>query len=133
MKKLLILIGIISLASFSGCKKESLSNQLVGTWEVRSKVGGYMIQPPYPPGNGNLLKFTDTNYQLFINGKLEKTGTYSIVKDNNSWDGAGDDRIVFDNNFNSYKEFVKMKGNSMTLYSMTHIAFDGLETNYKRQ
>lgn len=132
MKKLLLLIGIISLASFSGCKKEALNDQLIGTWEIRSAQGGLMVQPSYPPGNGNILKFTETGYQLFTNGVLTKTGTFSIVKEN-GWDEAGDNRLIFDNDFNSFKQFVKVKGNSMTIFSGTSIAADGLEVHYKRQ
>jgi hypothetical protein len=97
---LLITLSVVFL--FSACKKEHMMNcgtldmHLKGTWELRSTTGGNILSATYPPGNGNLLRLSDTAYALYSSGKLYTKGTYRIHSD-----GLGHDTIIYDHsNFN---------------------------------
>jgi hypothetical protein len=77
------LVLLLILALTAGCKKESAeetSTGIKGTWELR-RVNGEMLEMDLAPGNGNLLKFTDSTYQVHVNGQLVRAGKYKLVID----------------------------------------------------
>ncbi len=102
--------------SFS-CKKEkaSLSQSVVGTWELRTDYNGQGGSTNYPPGNGRILKFTATAYEMYLNGQLQKSGVYELVKDSFYIMGKTGERIIYDNEQNSIRTFVEVSEQSLFL------------------
>lgn len=67
----------------ASCKKntKSSSQTLLGTWELRAAQSSMMPNTSYPPGNGNLLTFTDHSYSIAKGGQTVKTGNYTVAED----------------------------------------------------
>ena len=65
------------------CKKESrqTSNSLIGKWELHQTFGGMMPTANYAPGNGNLLRFDSTHYEMIRNGQVVDAGSYRLAVD----------------------------------------------------
>lgn len=100
--KTALLVALSIVFFLAACKKEHVMNcgtldmHLKGTWELRSNTGGNIMPATYLPGNGNLLRFSDTTYALYSSGKLYNKGTYRLHSD-----GLGHDTIIYDkSNFN---------------------------------
>jgi hypothetical protein len=78
---LFFILGLSLL--FNSCKNEEeiLINSIVGIWEIRSS-GGYIFLPRtvYKSMNGGIMKFTSTEYQLFEQGQLLRSGKYKLRK-----------------------------------------------------
>ena len=82
MKKLFTLM-LISVATLSlSCKKVKETTitpkDLLGSWELRFVQGGLSPSTTYSPGNGNTLRFTETNYEKLPKGRSSVTGTYEL-------------------------------------------------------
>src|SRR5437588_11805544 len=79
MKRLLLIVLVVS--SLAACKKGRLSPSggTVGKWELHRRYGGFIIPPDttYKPGNGNILQFNaDSTYKSYINGILSQSGIF---------------------------------------------------------
>ncbi|HTE00558.1 MAG TPA: hypothetical protein VK668_14790 [Mucilaginibacter sp.] len=84
MKRILFyLLILITVSTLSGCKKETpISTELAGSWELMADINGQTGKPTnYPAGNGHVLKFTATNYEVYENFKLTRSGTYAVKRD----------------------------------------------------
>jgi len=70
----------------------------------------------YPPGNGDILKFRNSEYQAFSNNQLIKSGVYTIEEDASvesevCMELLSDDyrnRIIYDNDYTSNKIFIQI-------------------------
>ncbi|SDE12859.1 hypothetical protein SAMN05216464_10454 [Mucilaginibacter pineti] len=127
MKKFLL----ISLLVFAfGCKKDAASNiSLTGTWEYRG-TACYCTPATdttaIKPGNGNLITFTASTYKRYNKGTLQKSGTYTITKD------QANNRIIYDGGADSEKVFFKIDQKKLTFYGPVPLAADGPEEYYER-
>src|SRR5688572_18322810 len=143
MKRILfsILLGGLTLIQLA-CRKDNINNNnltltsIIGSWELNKERKGMIPTINYPPGNGNILKFTDFEFQIFANGQLVRSGQYRISKDSTV---ASEtclviptdqyrNRIIYDNNFFETKIFVQVSENKLTFISGC-FAFDA--GNYK--
>ena len=117
-----------------GCRAPlTRSSILVGSWEIRQRIGGLMPGEVYSPGNGSILKFTLTDYEMYSKGQLDKRGTYSVVTEKSFLNDQLMSRLIYDNHDDpSSKTFFEVSHNKLTLYYGTTIAADGTETEYDR-
>ncbi|MBS1603879.1 MAG: hypothetical protein JST42_14530, partial [Bacteroidetes bacterium] len=55
---------LLASASCNKNTKGSSSQSLLGTWELRASQSSMLPLTTLPPGNGNLLTFTDHSYSI---------------------------------------------------------------------
>jgi len=126
-----ILPLLLAFCSFA-CKKErtTLSNSIIGTWELRIGFGGQGGQTNYQPGNGTYFKFADSTYVLYSKNVLQKMGTYKIAMDNAvDWMGQIGHRIIFNNEENSIPTYITISHDTLDLW--IH-AYDAPSAIYKK-
>jgi|SRR5687768_13276229 len=131
MKRVLLLIFLGGLTLVQpACRKDNTDNNnltltsIIGSWELNKEQLG-MLPVSYSPGNGNILKFTDSEFQIFANGQLVKSGQYRITKDSTVTTEVClvipidqfRNRIIYDNNFFATKIFVQVSENMLTFLS----------------
>ena len=134
MKKLGTLSLIFTMFLFLGCKKDLPYNptiSLVGNWELRASVGGQIAGVPseFAPGNGNVLKFSEKNYEKMVDGKLVKAGSYTLIRET-SWT-ATETRLVFDNDL-STRYFVEILKGRLIVYAHGPISSNGTKEDYEK-
>src|SRR5882757_5700169 len=130
MKSFFLLLCTAALVTASGsCKKsnsgDDVSKLILGTWELSSSQASIIPTINYPPGNGNLLKFTGSGYQSYTNGQLVKSGTYAIVADSTAETSTGliipagqfTHRIVYDGDNSGNKVFLQVTGTGLRFVS----------------
>ncbi len=88
MKQRLFILFFLALAM--GCTKNSPEASLLGTWELRSQIGGFVGTILYAPGNGNTFRFIDGNiytsvYQSSL-GTVSRSGTWQLHPANSQGD-----------------------------------------------
>ena len=145
MKRVLfsILLGGLILIQLA-CRKDNINNNnitltsIIGSWELsRESIGMAQTGINYPSGNGNILKFTDSRFQIFANGQLVKSGQYKIIRDSSVATelcivvptDQYRNRIIYNNNLfhNNHfdnKIFVQVSENKLTFRSGCY-ALDG--------
>ena len=126
----------------AGCNKDSTntSNSIEGSWEL-VRISGSRPIINYPAGNGNVLKFTNSTYEAFENGSLEKRGTYTIVEDNTVEtnvcldlpDDQFRDRIIYDNDNRATKSFLQISNDTLSFISGCFAVDAGSRTEYVRK
>lgn len=97
--KSFLFILTITILLLEGCKKDvpRVPKPIEGNWELSMASGGIIGgMTTYPTGNGNIYKFSESNYEKYINGTLKKTGFYSTFQDTFYGRHIVMDRIVFD-------------------------------------
>ena len=112
----------------------------VGNYEKRSAAMNPIINK-FPPGNGNILKYTNTNYEIYENGQLVKSGKYTIISDTTVEAsvcpvfpaGQYTNRIIYDSNDNAAKEFIQISNNKLTFISGCYALDAGHSSEYERQ
>ena len=95
----------------------------------------------YPSGNGNILKFTDTTYQVYLNGQLKQSGHYLIISDTTvNLNTCGErtasqfpNRIIYDNDSISDKKFIQISNNVLSIVSGCFTLDYGVLMKYERQ
>ncbi|RYE26374.1 MAG: hypothetical protein EOP42_20810 [Sphingobacteriaceae bacterium] len=116
----------ILLTFFISCKKDNYSSKsIIGTWELRQSQGGTIPGTTYNKGNGNMIKFTDSDYEIYANGVLSKSGTYKLIPDTSVQDNVCSvlssneykNRIVFDGKDDARKTFIKISKDELSLVS----------------
>src|SRR5688572_7976117 len=125
MTRALFSIFLVSLTLIQlACRKHNINNNnlplisIIGSWELNKEQLG-MLPVNYPPGNGNILKFTDSELQIFANGQLLKSGQYKIIGDNSVTTEVClviptdqyRNRIIYDNNYFDTKIFLQVSEN----------------------
>lgn len=153
MKYFVVIICLGALIVFlSGCEKnvaieestleESTdSSFIIGTWELRLAQSGMVPTIEYAAGNGNILKFSGSFYEKYLNGNLIKSGHYNVVKDTSVMDVVGliipagqfTNRIIFDSDFSSRKTFIEVSNNKLTFLSGFFPTDGGSRLVYERK
>ena len=135
-KNILLFALLITFTIFYSCIKENqnpviISDQLEGTWELETSFNGTTGQSKeYSKGNGNMLTFTNSNYKIYSSGTLMKSGTFQIVKEESVLTKEIVDKIVYDQEINSIKIYIKIENNRL-IYAVD--AFDGPSSIYQRK
>src|SRR5690348_8585126 len=88
---------ILTIFIFS-CKKDnemrSLKKEIVGTWEIEKFIGYPFTQPPYPPGNGQIIVIGDNgDFERRKHDTLVFKGHYSMRRKKDCY--PGDKDIIF--------------------------------------
>lgn len=130
MKKTLLIL-FVAVASLTACKKEDKKNELTGRWDLTKDnytetsngktVGGtetYNIGETY-------IVFTDSNYELYYDNKLEESGTFSVTENSISFTSSEGESDLGSSTFhwNSETEFVINFERIESLYSYTSEMF----------
>jgi hypothetical protein len=135
-------LGLILVFSGS-CKKDGTSNanstSILGKWELKETMG-MTPTTEYPPGNGNMLKYSDSAYEMYTNNNLVKSGNYIILEDSSAEAEVGlvippgqfTHRIVYDNDFLSHKIFFQISNNKLTFLSGFFPIDGGSKDSYQR-
>ena len=139
-----ICIGAI-IIFFESCKndipKSDINNSsIISTWELRRTQGGMRAVKDYPPGNGPILKFSDSLYERYENGNLIKSGHYKLIRDTSVEKEVGlvippgqfTNRIVYDNDSASEKTFIEVSNNKLTFLSGFFPSDGGSDVSYER-
>lgn len=142
MKRLIYLcIFCILLTIFNSCKKSDNYNKtIVGNWELKQTFASNGTHS-YAKGNGNILKFTNSNYEIYRMGSLTKTGDYILVPDTTVQfsvclilpSSQYKNRIVFDGKEDTRKTFVKTSENELAVVSGCFANDSGELSTYERQ
>lgn len=106
---------------------------LQNTWELRNVYGGYRTpgtSPNTSPGNKNIWKFTDSTYEQYVSGVLQKTGKYTVTKGTSPATGRLMDALILDNNTTT-KLFFEFANDTLVLYRGI-VAADGTIEKYVR-
>jgi hypothetical protein len=137
-----IVLAVLLLAAWMGCKKSSShpGQTITGNWELRKTNSASMGEKEYPAGNGRLLRFTETGYQRYTNGQLEKTGAYRLVEDVTATASVCLDfaetrfrhRIIYDNDTSSVKVFVEVQADTLWFVSGCYATDAGTAAAYVR-
>jgi len=131
MNKLrLIWVSLFFICAVVSCKKESDDSRIIGEWEIRSYAGGLLPSAQFPAGNGQVLKFTATDYVQIKDGQILKSGTYKIIEEK-FWEGNY--RIIFDEDLQALPTYLKISDNKLTIFTGAPVSLDGLETIYVRK
>jgi hypothetical protein len=133
------IIITIALAACSSCNKSGKSThvaEIIGTWELRSAQSGMVPGSNYTPGNGNRLVFTDTEYRLYTNNQLTKTGVYSIDEISPALEGECLDtslpRITYDHSSSDTRRFEFKSDDTVIFYDGCAALDYGTYAEYKR-
>jgi hypothetical protein len=119
MKNNLSLILLVLINLLLACKKDRSASGLVGEWELRTEIDKRTgTSTNYLPGNGTILKFTETDYEMYFYEKFIKSGTYSVKKYIASLTKKPAERIVYDNGLDSgsANSFFKIDSNKLSIY-----------------
>ncbi len=132
MKYLVVIICLAGITVFfDSCKRSEVrketanSTSILGDWELKQAQHGMTPTKDFAPGNGNILKFSDSGYEKYTNGNLVKKGVYNILNDSSVMVEVGlvvppgefTNRIIFDNDFNSPKTFIQVSTDSLIFLS----------------
>ncbi|HRH59226.1 MAG TPA: hypothetical protein PL045_01585 [Chitinophagaceae bacterium] len=138
----IFILTVFCSSIITACSKDSARETdaaITGTWELRQVSDS--IQPiDYPAGNGNLLKFTNTVYEIYINGLLTKSGEYKIISDNTVResvcleiaDGQYTERIIYDNDTSAVKQFIEISGNTLSFIAGCYANDGGHSEKYEK-
>lgn len=137
----------ISIIFWAGCKKnqrqdKEVASSIIGNWELRKTTAAMNpVARTYSAGNGNLLKFIDNRYEKYVNGVLDKSGTYVIVDDATVEQSIcleipADQythRIVYDNDNTAPKEFIEIINNTLYFISGCYAVDAGHTAEFQKQ
>jgi hypothetical protein len=135
MKNLyLIVITIATL--LLGCKKEeedtvdAVNHSIIGKWELRHIMGVQVAGAPstFAKGNGDIILFSDDQYQRFVNGQLVAEGSYTIVQESANIDGTSYNYAVI---YGGLKWYYNTSRNKLKL-SIGSVASDGVTVTYEK-
>ena len=150
MKQKRYFISLIILLTFllQNCKKNcseivtnETSTSILGNWELRQEQTKTIPQFTYQAGNGNIIKFTSSNYSTFANGNVIKNGQYKLNSDPTAAlnvclvlpENEFKNRIIFDSVYNSPKTFIEISKDSLKFISGCFAVDSGYYYLYIRQ
>lgn len=114
MQRFVLTIFSLSVLSlFAGCKKHNYNDSIVGNWELRVYYGGQGGMIQYPRGNGYLLKYQATDYQLYKGDTLIKSGQYRVVRDTLFGSSQLLNRIIYDGDNNGIRTFFNISHDTL--------------------
>ena len=122
------------LCLFPSCKKHadkksSVIHSIIGAWELRIGYNGWGGHTTYPPGNGTILKYTATDYELHSQFVLTKKGKYKVIRDSSFMMQQLSDRLIYDNVYTDFRTFIQISNDTL---SLSIDAYDGPGTVYVR-
>lgn len=139
---------VIALLILSSCAKDQqgsarrVEKSIEGSWELR-QTSAAMVPgaQDYAPGNGNLLKFSDGQYERYTLGNLVQSGSYEILNDDSVEqnvclvvpNGKYGQRIVYDGNTTAGKMFLHIEGDQLLFISGCYALDGGYQMTYKRK
>jgi len=133
MKKILTRsLCMLLLLSVISCKKKSAESTLNGTWELRY-IEGIQIagaDPNFKAGNGNVLKFSESNYERYADHKLIDSGTFTFQKEEVRINNSKSNFSVLLKN--KEKVYINLAGKKLVVF-YGQIAADGVENHYEKQ
>ena len=148
MRNIIGSIFFVSLTIFFiACKKDNTSSyrnisaSIEGSWELQQAQTGMIPLINYPAGNGDILKFINSEYQVFLNGQLIRIGSYTIVGDTSveaevclvlSSDQYKN-RIIYDSSYNEGKVFIQISNDKLDFLSGCFAYDAGIYKEYTRQ
>lgn len=116
MKKLATMLILFMVVLCSCEKEQSISEQLMGTWELRTEINGTTGQKKdFPINNGNTIQFNFPSYEIYREGVLVKKGSYELSRAESMLRKEVLDRILFDHD-QDLKTFVVFSGNEIELF-----------------
>lgn len=126
MKRYLLLSLLV--VAFLSCKKNaSPPPSIAGNWELKVQpFSSYSFPDPIR------IKFTGNNYERYVAGVLDKSGTFTITKDQHG-DNPKANRIILDNDLGVNKSFYSIEGKQLRLSADPFLAASGIiPTLYER-
>jgi hypothetical protein len=120
MKKELSLIPLTLTILLSGCKNNKHTSFLKGEWELRTEINEQTGTPTnYLPGNGTILRFTETDYEIYSHEKFVKSGKYTVERCKNYLNKKPAHRIVYDDRKDSVSlnSFFRIDSNKLSIYA----------------
>ena len=146
MKYILKLLGIACLTSFTiSCNKAEnkteVSDLLVGEWELRQTSAAMNpLVGNYPPGNGKIIKFTESRYALYDGAQLIKQGDYTVIADPGVETsvclvfpaGQFANRIIYDNDTTSEKQFFQITNKRLSIVAGCYAIDAGHRADYEK-
>jgi len=133
---------------FVACKKDSAENKadshtsIIGTWELRqTNAAMNPLATNYAPGNGNILKFTEQNYEAYKNGQLVRRGAYAIVPDTSVEtnvclifpEGHFENRIDLADTIIAIKQFIQISNDTLSIIAGCYSLDAGHTAKYVRK
>lgn len=113
----LTLLTLITL--LSSCIKDKHTSSLVGEWELRTEIDRRTrAATNYLPGNGTILKFSGTDYEIYSHEKFVKSGKYTVEGCKTMCTKDSVERIVYDDQLDSvsFNSFFKIDSNKLSIY-----------------
>jgi hypothetical protein len=143
MRRILMTTFFFTLTTLAtSCKKvsDSVATSIEGNWELL-RVSGSRALIRYPAGNGNMLKFSASNYETYENNRLVKAGTYKIVEDASAESAVClvlrereyTNRIIYDNDTNPPKKFMQITADTLSIIGGCFAVDAGSNTEYVRR
>jgi hypothetical protein len=123
--KMALFAGALIIVSAS-CKKDKASagdpDSIVGIWELRKTTAA--MNPTgavYASGNGRIVKFSSTAYEIIENGQVTESGQYTVKADGTVQESVClnisteeySKIIVFSSSNNPTKQFFKIENNRL--------------------
>lgn len=131
MKDLKIAVTIILTILILSCKKDTHpTGELVGEWELSESLNGQTgIKTSHPAGNGTMMKFTSSSYELIQAGNSMNQGKYSVRTYVSYITKKEENQIVYDGKTDVIQSYFTVDANSL---SIQIDANDGPATIYRR-
>lgn len=132
MKSFKIIVLSLLLFICNACKKDDKQKaQIDGTWELKSSTNGLTGKAEtYSIDNGNLIIFSEANYQIFSDHKMIRSGTFKIVEETSLIHNQKGKRLIYDNEPDQIRTFLNIKGDELEIYID---AFDGSSALYVKK
>ncbi|SEB18053.1 hypothetical protein [Pedobacter hartonius] len=119
MKEKLSLILLTLITLLSSCIQDKHTSSLEGEWELRTEIDRQTSATTnYLPGNGTILKFTGTDYEIYSHEKFVKSGKYTVEGCKTIYRKDSAERIVYDDQLDSlsFNSCFKIDGNNLSIY-----------------
>jgi hypothetical protein len=88
-----------------------------GKWELEASFNGMTGgKSDYPPGNGKILKFGKTNYEILDKGQVVKSGIYRVVSEVSILTKLSGNRIIYDDETDSVRTFIEIKDGKLSYF-----------------
>lgn len=134
MRNIYLSLVVVAALATTSCEKNTdmcCAFPNTGKYELRTRTGGIAGETKtYSPGNGNAYLFeTGSDYKLYTDGQLSKSGSYKITQDSSVVLHQPASRIIFDSQVNAMRTLIKFSSNKMTIQEDV---YDGRTYEYEK-